>query len=211
MARTIVVIGGGGPIPLFDLKRIDPDAPIIAVDSGLDVARSVGWVPELVVGDLDSVSADGLDWAHDHHVAIEKHRRAKDATDLELALLAALERGATRIEVLLAPGGRLDHQFANLLVLASPALASVPVVGMVGGATVTVVRSEVELWSEPGAQLSLFVVGADALGVNTTGLRYPLNDAVIPATTTLGVSNEFIDSMATVSVREGVVLAIEPG
>jgi thiamine pyrophosphokinase len=46
--------------------------------------------------------------------------------------------------------------------------------------------------------------------VTTTGLRYPLRDERLPTGTTRGVSNVFVERTATVSVRSGVVLAIQP-
>ena len=80
-----------------------------------------------------------------------------------------------------------------------------------GGALVHVVRGERRLEGSPGELLSLFALGGDASGVTTTGLRWELDDDVLRPGSTWGLSNEFLGSVATVRVRDGIVLAIRPG
>ena len=65
---------------------------MIAADAGLDHAEALGLPVDLVVGDLDSVSKEALERARRAGIAIEEHPAAKDQTDLELALDAAMER-----------------------------------------------------------------------------------------------------------------------
>ena len=98
---------------------------VIAADSGLDHAHAPRRRGRLVVGDLDSVDPETLAAAELAGTTVERHPAAKDATDLELALLAARDRGAREIVVVGGHGGRLDHFLANALLLATPALADV--------------------------------------------------------------------------------------
>jgi thiamine pyrophosphokinase len=183
---------------------------VIAADSGLDHAHELGVAVDVVVGDLDSVDPDTLAAAELAGTIVERHPTAKDATDLELALLAARDRGALEIVVVGGHGGRLDHFLANALLLASPALADVRVRARIGDADVFVVRDRVELTGAPGALCSLLPVGGPAEGVRTEGLRFPLAGETLFPASTRGVSNELVATAATVSLEHGVLLAILP-
>lgn len=207
-----VVFAGGEPPPAAVVRAscARGDAFVVAADSGLDHALALGLAVDLVVGDLDSVSTDALASARAAGVPVDEHPAAKDATDLELAMLAARARGARRITVVGGGGGRHDHLIANALVLAADAFADVAVDALVGTALLTVVRSDAALCGRPGSLLSLLAVGGPALGVRTQGLRYPLADEELVPGSTRGVSNELLDSEATVTVERGVVLAVQP-
>ena len=209
-ARGALVFAGGDP-PVPDDILATPRAEfVIAADSGLEHARALGVPVDLVVGDLDSVDPAVLDAAIADGAVVERHPAAKDATDLELALDAAVERGATDVLVVGVGGGRLDHFLGNVLLLASPRYAHVRVDARVGDAFVTVVHERVELTGTPGGLCSLLPLGGAAVGVLTDGLRYPLRRETLPPGTTRGVSNEFLGTRAAVSLESGVLLAVVP-
>jgi thiamine pyrophosphokinase len=163
---------------------------------------------DLVVGDLDSVDHRLLDRID---AEIERHPRAKDQTDIVLALERACDEGADRVIVVSGGGGRLDHALANLLVLASPRYAHVHVLAHIGPARVDVVRSRHEMTGEPGRLVSLFAVDGPADGVVTEGLRYPLHGEVLESLSSRGVSNEFLGGPASVTVADGTLLLVRPG
>lgn len=204
-----VIFAGGPSAPRLDVSLLPSGAIIIAADSGLDHARRLGLEPTILVGDLDSVSAEGLRWAEENGIVIDKHPADKDETDLELALSAAAH---ICDELIVVDGGqgRADHAFANLALLAAPRFAGVELSAFVGDAVVTVIRSHRELRGGVGDLVSLFALGSIASGVSSTGLRWPLREADLEPGSTLGVSNEFAASEATVDVGIGVVLAIQP-
>jgi thiamine pyrophosphokinase len=141
---------------------------------------------------------------------VERHPAAKDATDLELARDAAVARGATTVHVVGAHGGRLDHFFANVLLLASPRYATTRIDARLDGTNVTVIHDRAELAGSPGGLCSLLPLGGPATGVETEGLRYPLRRETLAPGTTRGVSNEFLDHRASVALATGVLLAIIP-
>jgi thiamine pyrophosphokinase len=211
-ADTVVVITGGDPVDAAALPDWPEGAFVVAADSGVDRARELGLHVDLAIGDFDSVSTAGLrEVADDAEATVARHPEAKDATDLELALGAALARTPMRIVVVGGHGGRLDHLLANALLLAAPALALVEVVAQMGLARVTVVRRRAALSGRPGDLVSLLPVHGAAVGVTTDGLLYPLRDEDLPVGSTRGVSNELAAPVATVTIREGVVLAVQPG
>ena len=212
-SATTVVVTGGDPLHDVALPAIPADAPVVAADSGVDRAHELGLRVRLAVGDFDSVSAAALDAARRDGAEVHRHPVAKDATDLELALAAALalEPRPDRLIVLGGHGGRLDHLLANALLLASDALRGVEVVAQMGHARVTVVRHRGALTGAPGEIVTLLPVGGPARGVVTEGLRYPLQDEDLAPGTTRGVSNQLLASEAAVTLRSGVLLAVQPG
>src|SRR3954453_13949489 len=110
---TVVVLSGGPDRPAVD--SLPSGATGIAADGGAELAQPLGLEVDLVVGDLDSISAAALARA----AQVERHAAEKDATDLALALAAALRLGPERILVLGSAAGRLDHLFGSLLLLAA--------------------------------------------------------------------------------------------
>jgi thiamine pyrophosphokinase len=212
MARTAValVFAGGEPPESAVAERLPRDALVIGADSGVEHALALGRHVDLVVGDFDSVKPDVLTKVEEAGARVERHPPDKDATDLDLALRAALDRGVERVTIVGGHGGRIDHFAANLQLLAAPRLAAVDVDAWLGRAHVTVVRGVARIDGRPGELVTLLAVGGCADGVTTTGLRFPLHDAPLVPGSTLGVSNELDGTTATVSIRAGVVLAIQP-
>lgn len=206
-----MVVSGGGPPAADSVRAVPPDALVVAADSGLDHARAVGLRVDVVVGDMDSVTAAALDDATADGVAVERHSEAKDATDLELALDVAVDRGAGRIVILGPDTGRLDHLLAAVALLASPRYAAVAVEGWFGPARLTVVRSSATLVGWPGALVTLLPVHGPAEGVTTEGLLYPLDNEDLLPGSTRGVSNEMLGERAGVALGGGVLVAIVPG
>lgn len=204
--KTVLVFAGGDGVELGGQL---PDADlVIAADSGLDLANLLGVEVDLLIGDLDSVSPEGLAAAREAGMEIEEHPAEKDATDLELSLAAAVRRGAARIVVVGGGGGRIDHFLANAMLLASPGWAEIDVEWLVDAAHIIAIRHEATIDGAPGDVLTLLAIGEPADGVTTEGLRYELTNDVLLASSTRGVSNEFVEGSVAIRVRNGVLLAI---
>ena len=189
MARTAVIVIGGGGIDPRVVAHLPADRMVIAADSGLDHAMELRLEVDLLVGDLDSVSEPALAEAGARGTPVERHRPDKDATDTELALVAAVECGCTHLVGVGGPrpdDSRLDHELGVLLAFAAPALAD----------------REVELWWGAAHVLT---------GVTTTGLRYPLRAEPLTPGSGRGISNE-VDATAPVSIHleAGTLLVIHP-
>jgi len=195
VARTAVIVIGGGGIDPRVVAHLPADRMVIAADSGLDHAMELGLEVDLLVGDLDSVSESALAEAGARGTPVERHRPDKDATDTELALTAAVERGCTH---LIGVGGprpddsRLDHELGVLLAFAAPALADREVELWWGPAHVLVLHGPgtVPIDAPPGATVSLLPLHGPAIGITTTGLRYPLRAEPLTPGSGRGISNE---------------------
>ena len=205
-----LVFAGGDPIPVAVATRLPVDALVIGADSGIEHARALGRRVDLAVGDFDSVSPEALAAAAEAGARVIRYPVDKDATDLELALDVAAARGVDRITVVGGHGGRLDHYLANALLLGSARFADIEIDGWFGDAHVIVVRRHARLVGRAGSLVTLLATNGPARGVTTTGLRYPLHEAVLLPGSTLGVSNELVGTDAEVSVSGGTVLSIQP-
>jgi thiamine pyrophosphokinase len=208
---TIIVVTGGDPVPRRALDGLPEGALVIAADSGVEHAQALGLPIHLAVGDFDSVAPAALDAAAAAGATVERHPTAKDATDLELALDAALAHAPTRVHVLGGHGGRLDHLLANALLLASDRYAAVEVVAEMGPARLTVVRHAARLHGRVGEIVTLLAAHGPAVGITTEGLQFPLADEDLQPGSTRGVSNVLLGEHASVRVRTGVLVAVQPG
>lgn len=210
MDPTVLLFTGGDPVDPSVALRLPADAYVVAADSGLTQAVALGRHVDLAVGDFDSVDLVALQAAADAGTTIERHPVAKDETDLELGLAAAVAQGAARVIVVGGHGGRVDHFIAGALLLASDRFASVRITAHVGAAVLNVVRDEVVLAGEAGSLVSLLPVGGDAVEVWTDGLEYKLCGETLRAGSTRGVSNVMEATTATVTVGSGVLLVVQP-
>jgi thiamine pyrophosphokinase len=216
LARTAAIVIGGADLDRRVLAHLPPDRLVIAADSGFDIAVRAGLRVDVVVGDLDSISPDGLAAALDTGVTVDRHPVDKDATDTELAVAAAVQQGAERLIGL--SGGpraddvRLDHELAALLTFADPKLAGCDVEAWWGRAHIRFVHGPrtVEIVAAPGSLVSLLPVHGDAAGVRTAGLRYPLAGETLGGGTSRGISNEVVAEHATVTLDRGALLVVEP-
>ena len=203
MTTVVVLSGGPGSLHVADLPA---GATVIAADGGAELAWMLGLSVDLVVGDMDSISAETLAGIE----RVERHAAEKDATDLELALVAALRFEPERVLVLGSGGGRLDQLFGGLLLLAAEAYAGVRVDAQFGAAAVHVIRGERTLHGEPGELISLLAVHGRARGVVTDGLVYPLRSETLEPGSSRGVSNVFAGPQARIALEGGVLLAVRP-
>src|SRR6476659_10811756 len=135
-----IVFAGSGAVAASVRAQLPAAADVIAADSGLGVATALGLDVDHLVGDMDAVDARAVESAEAAGTTVDRHPVEKDATDLELAVDAAVRRGARRVVIVDGGGDRLDHLLGNLLLLASPALAGIDVEAFTGTAHIAVAR-----------------------------------------------------------------------
>ncbi len=186
---TFTILLGGDLIRTPRLDRQVEGSRVIAADAGIGHARMLGLTPELWVGDFDSVPAN----LPDDLAAVPRRTfpAEKDKTDGELAIAAALERGANRLILVGAFGGkRADHAFLHLALGLRLAGAGTEVI-LTSGA-----QEGIPLL--PGkagfdyADATLFsVLGfSDLSGLTVKGAKWPLDDVEVAFGSSLTISNE---------------------
>src|SRR5688572_1592542 len=141
-----VVVADAPGVDLAPFLPLIAEAELrIAADGGARYLQALGVLPDLVVGDMDSLAPQALDALAALGVPLERHPAEKNETDLELALLRAVERGAGPITVLAALGGRPDQHHANLLLLAHARLRGHDVRLLDGPWEIRLVQGEQEI------------------------------------------------------------------
>jgi len=209
-AAAVAIVFAGVPVAatprLAARLAAHPGRLVVAADAGAATARAFGLVPDVVVGDLDSIDAATLADVRARGVPIEQYPRDKEATDGELAVLRALGSGEGPLLLVGFLGGpRLDQAASNLLLLTRLPPGTVLLDEL---NECRLLRSgETHAWqAEGGEVVSLIPVGVDARGVTTRGLRWSLQAATLVAGGSRGVSNEPSASWVEVALDTGLLL-----
>lgn len=200
MKRCFIFAAG----TFFGLRK-RPEKPedlVIAADAGYRTCRELGIVPDLLLGDFDSMDQP-TDFANIHRSPVEK-----DDTDTMLAVKTGLEQGCREFHLYGGTGGRrLDHTLANLQTLLYLRRRGARGYLYDNDFVWTVIENEtirVDKTVEWGL-LSVFCLGDRARGVTETGVQYPLCDAELTAEFPLGVSNHILEPVAMVGVEAGAL------
>ena len=202
MSRCVIFCAAG-----FEKLAVpmEPEDLVIAADGGLRHTERLGIVPDVILGDFDSL---GSVPAGANVFPVEK-----DDTDAMLAVRRGLELGYR--EFLLygsLDGPRLDHTVANFQTLQF--LCDHGAFGVLAGiSTMAAVVKNGSLTFPAGCEgnVSVFCMGPDAHGVILRGLYYPLENGILTAGFPLGVSNHFTGESAEISVEDGSLLVIWEG
>jgi len=223
LVMRIVIIANGDPPTKDEVAQwLSDGAVLICADGGARTALDLGLAPAHVIGDFDSLSEAELRELEQRGACLHRHPARKDETDLELALLLATRPamadgrepgGKAEIVILGARGGRLDHELANMLLLAMPALKGADVWLAHDRERVFLLDArdhpaQATLRGRAGDVVSLLPFGGDAHGIRTAGLEYPLHDESLFFGPARGVSNVMLGDTATVSLSQGMLLCV---
>lgn len=211
--RTVIIANGLPPDEATARRWLQPDddsthVRLICADGGARIALALGFTPDVVVGDLDSLDEAALARLKAMGCRFVVYPAAKDWTDLELALKLAVQEGAAEIVILGALGGRLDQELANILLLLLPELQDISTRIVDDRQEIFVARDQAEIAGQSGDVVSLIPLGGDAEGIVTEGLLYPLSDEPLLSGPARGVSNVMTASVARVALRSGTLLIV---
>jgi thiamine pyrophosphokinase len=206
--RAIIIANGRIQDGDLHSSLITPMDLVICADGGVDNALTLGLVPDVVIGDLDSLDESLRSRLEKQHCQFIPYPARKDETDLELAVKYAAEQGAQEILILGALGYRLDHALANVLLLALPELRSAKVKILDGGQEIFLIRDEALIKGQVGDTLSLLPLTGHVTGIYTEGLEYPLENGTLYRGPARGVSNVLTAPQARVRIDQGLLLAV---
>lgn len=212
-AIDVVVATGGAALEPTAVAALPPGAIIVAADGGLDWARAAGLEPDVLVGDLDSVSASGRAWASEH-AQVLVHSDDKAATDTELAIEHAASLRPRRLVLIAGQGDRIDHSVAAIGALGSSSLDEIGSVEAWWGANeirIATLDRPVTLDHPGRTTFSVLAMHGPSRGVSISGARWPLRDADLGPLVGEGVSNQVLDPPVQITVRHGVLTVMIPG
>lgn len=207
----VVVVTGSEPLHPRAVASVPMGAIVVAADGGLDHARAAGLTPAGLIGDLDSISPEGLAWA-EATITIQRHPPSKDLTDTELAVAFAASLHPERLVLLAGGGDRLDHTLAAIGCLGAPELTGIPTIEVWWGqqhARVVHGPGTATVAARVGSTLSVLAMHGPCSGVSMTGTRWELDDDDIAALSGRGVSNLVVRSPVHLRVSLGVLTVFD--
>ena len=210
------VIFANGQIPNLEAARalLQADDYLIAADGGANHLMQMGILPEIVIGDLDSVDDSTLFQLTSAEVRIEQYSEDKDETDIELALRYAVELHPSAILIVGALGGRLDQTLANISLLTDPSLLGIDIRLDDGVEEVFFCRAsaakggQAEVRGRSGDTVSLIPWNGSVGGVTTEGLKWPLYVETLYPDKSRGISNVMLADTASVHIQSGLLLIV---
>ena len=206
MIKACVLANGEYRHPERLVRVVQEADVVIAADGGANWLAAQGLVPDVLVGDMDSVTDEVRAVIEVQGGRLVTAPQAKDETDLELALLEAVAMDVQQITVLGALGGRIDHALANVHLLALTALRGRDVRLYDGTSYLWLAREQTRVQGEPADLVSLIPLGGDVLGVRTQGLAYPLRGETLFLGPARGISNVMTEDEAIIELEAGTLL-----
>ena len=210
---AVVVAGGQQPPLEWARPRLLRAPLILCADSGLRLCLACDILPDMLVGDLDSLTAQEVADLPSLRLGVERHPVDKDFSDLDLTLRALARHYSGAVDILGALGGRLDHMLFNLCAILFLA-ADLGLQARVCDPDTLVfpLRDSLLLAGLEGHNCSILPLSDRLEGVTLSGLRYPLQDESLDRRASRGLSNRIESPQAQIRVRggEGLVIVTPP-
>ena len=204
MSRIIIFANGNLPNLEKARQLIRPDDFILCADGGTRHALALGLVPNVIVGDMDSLPENFQ--VSDFSGEFILFPKDKNETDLELAIDHALSLKPDQILILAALGGRMDQTLANIALLSNSSFVTRNLKITDGVEEIFFCRDQAQIEGRSGDIVSLIPWQGEVTGVFTENLRWHLHHETLYPDKTRGISNEMTAEIATVSITSGLLL-----
>ena len=205
----IVAICSGGPI-----RKLPMDRKVnrwIGVDRGAYYLIEHGIIPDVIVGDFDSVSEEEYASISEVVPHVELFQAEKDDTDTDLALMRALDFEPSEVLLTGATGGRLDHHEAALRSLYRMQMTYPHIQFKIidpHNELQFLLPGRHQLTKTSHSYLSFFAYGESVYDVTLRGVKYETTDEKIDLATSRFTSNEIISDNAYITFSRGICLMI---
>lgn len=205
------LIISSGKINDYDLLKelIYENDYIVCADGGLDHIMQIDKIPNIVLGDLDSISDLGIEYISDKNIEIEKFPSIKDNTDTELAIMHLVHKGIDDITLIGGTGTRLDHTLANIFLLRRFNKDGVVFRVVDENNVINYLTDSISIEGRENRFISIVPLNKEGIVISLIGFKYPLEDKYIEFSSTLGISNEIIDHKGMVIIHQGEALVFE--
>lgn len=179
---------------------------IICADGGMDHLLAINKRPDLVIGDLDSISESSLNYIKNNNVTVEKYSSIKDTTDTDLAMEYLIDNGFKEITLMGVTGTRQDHTMANILLLNT--LHNKGIRGKIvdDNNIIQLIDDYLELEFIEKSYVSVIPITEEGIVVSLLGFFYNLEEETIMFGSTYGISNKIIDNRGIIKIHSGKAL-----
>ncbi len=206
--KTALIYLNGGSLNEKRLKGAIKETPyIIAVDGGANYLHNHKIIPDVLIGDMDSIHQNISRELAQKGTIIIQHPKEKDQTDSELAISYAIEQGCKEIVIAGFGGDRFDHMIATIHFL-SKVIKKIEVKIIQNNEDIYFVTKSLQFQGKKDDEVSIIPLLTDAKGVTTKGLQYALSDELLNISSTRGVSNVMSNSTASISLKEGTLMVV---
>ncbi len=183
---------------------------IVCADGGANHSYNMGIIPDYIIGDLDSIYSEIIEFYKLKDVKFEKFPSKKDETDTEICVYLASKLNAKEIDFIGALGGRLDHMIANINLLYYVRNKGIytKIISEYEDIHIAI-NEEITINGNIGDTISVIPLNGDAKGVTLENLEYPLNNYDMKFYLPLGISNVMLDEKCSVKVEQGSLIIIK--
>lgn len=202
-----VLVGSGGNLKLEDFRFESLKSDIlVAVDGGLDYCIQANLVPDIIVGDLDSMSKRAFKYMEDNAIEILKFPKEKDWTDMKLAANYLIDKGCSEISIYGGTGSRLDHTLANIYLLDHILNRGARGRVIDENNEIYLIEDNMTLENGDDRYISFIPIRNEGTIITLEGFKYPLDRKDVEYLSNLGISNETIGEKSYISIEKGRVL-----
>ncbi len=201
--NILIIAAGENKNPKRLLEYANAADYIICADAGYTHAKQIGIVPDILVGDFDSLQEEPADFLRKVKLPVEK-----DETDTLYALRFAFSKGATKVIVYGGIGTRFDHSYANICLLQHAMVRDISMTVTDGETEIYLTDSMLTLTGKKGQTVSVYSFSDVCEGVTLKGFYYSLENAFLEKYDIVGTSNIITEDVAEITVSSGNLLVV---
>lgn len=212
MLNTIIISGGSINEKFFkEVMKKGEFNNVIACDKGLEVLYKCNIKPNYIIGDFDSINKNILkNYKKDNNVKIMSLNPEKDYTDTHMALKLAIDLNSNEITIVGAIGTRLDHTLANINILKEALDNEITCKIINENNYISLINKTTIIEKDNRYKyVSLIPITTTATGITLQGFKYSLHNATMKIGESIGVSNEQIEQLAKISIKEGTLILLK--
>lgn len=207
--RVIIVTGGTAPSENLLKSYINEDDVIIGVDKGCNTLYKFNIIPNLMLGDFDSIDDKAMNYFKEKMVTIEKFNPEKDYTDTHLAYNKAKDIfNADEIIMFGATGTRIDHMLGNIGLLLNGLEDNINLQIVDDNNKMFVVNKETIIKKEINKVISFHALSDNVENFNINGGKYKLENYNMKLLEPRAICNEFLEDDIKISFDSGVILVL---
>ncbi|MBM7624140.1 thiamine diphosphokinase [Sporohalobacter salinus] len=192
----------------FYQNYITKDDFIVCADGGAEYTYQLGIEPDLILGDLDSISSKVFEYYRNQNIDWQQYPAKKDKTDTQLILEKLIDRGYKQIIIFAALGKRLDHSLGNIYLLEGLYQSDVTIKLVSPKEIMEVIKDNKLVKNQVNQTISLLPLTEKVTNVYLSGFKYELNGTTFHRGTTLGLSNVICNARASIKFDNGAFLII---
>lgn len=206
--KAIIVTGGNKPSKKLLNSYIKSGDLIIGADKGSEYLYDYEIMPNIILGDFDSISEEKLKKIEEKQVEIIKFPPEKDYTDTEIAIMEAMKRGADTLYLFGGLGTRADHSLGNIGLLLTTKNKGARLLIVDDHNKMYLADKNMSLNGSQGEIISFHALSDVVKGFEIRGAKYNLNSYDMHLLDPRAVCNEFIDTPINIKYESGELLII---